>query len=275
MFSFSLVLTLLRARLHVVVLHVGQQLVGDLRQHLLRQNAGSTSSRLVVHHELGDVTSCIVSAGRQNLAVTVQVLHLGEVGTADADDNDRHWRVGGGNDGGLGGVHVVDGTISQDEQDGVLLIRRTELTRCDVIRGTEQRSEQRRSGENHIVDGSLVDRLHAFDALGFCLSTGLQTEAVLHGQELSIVSFHTSSEAEDRICLVSVVRLQDVSHGTEGFLVVIDGHTGVIDVMQRLWGGRISVTAREVDGDGERDLATSIDEVGEGRVVLDVAVVGV
>lgn len=59
--------------------------------------------------------------GPQNAGVSVQELHGGKVGVADADDDDGHRQLGRLNDGVASLVHVADDAVRDDEEGEVLL----------------------------------------------------------------------------------------------------------------------------------------------------------
>lgn len=72
--------------------------------------------------KLDDVPQDGLSFGRpQDPVITIQHLHVTEVGVSDPDDDDGHGEVGGLNDGLPGVSHVSDDAVRQDQQDEVLL----------------------------------------------------------------------------------------------------------------------------------------------------------
>lgn len=72
--------------------------------------------------ELDDVPEDGLSFGRsQDSIVSVQHLHVAEVGVPDPDDDDGHREVGGLDDGLPRVGHVGDDAVGQDQQDEVLL----------------------------------------------------------------------------------------------------------------------------------------------------------
>lgn len=72
--------------------------------------------------KLDDVSEDRLSSGRsQDPVITIQHLHVAEVGIPDPDDDDRHGEVGGLDDSLPRVGHVGDDTVCQDQQDEVLL----------------------------------------------------------------------------------------------------------------------------------------------------------
>lgn len=74
-------------------------------------------------HKLDDVSKDRLALGRpQNPIVTIQHLHVTEVSVPHAHNDDGHGEVGGMDDGLPSVCHVRDDTVSQDQQDEVLLL---------------------------------------------------------------------------------------------------------------------------------------------------------
>lgn len=79
--------------------------------------------------ELDDVPEDRLSFRRsQDPVVTVQHLHVAEVGVPDPDDDDGHGEVRGLDDGLPRVGHVGDDAVRQDQQDEVLLRDRTQTS---------------------------------------------------------------------------------------------------------------------------------------------------
>jgi len=77
---------------------------------------------LPVRHKLDDVSNGRLSDLRaQASIVPVQELHGTEVGPPDANDDDGHGQAGGVDDGAARLIHVCDHSVSDDQQNKVLL----------------------------------------------------------------------------------------------------------------------------------------------------------
>ena len=99
--------------------HVGNQLDWHLLEDLLGQV--STGHGIVEHHELHDVTSArLATLVRQAATVAIELLHHGEVSSADAHNDDRAGKLGQLVDQVASLPHVVDGAVRQDQQGLVL-----------------------------------------------------------------------------------------------------------------------------------------------------------
>lgn len=72
--------------------------------------------------ELDDIADGLLpGVGPQNAGVSIQKLHGGEVGVADADDDDGHRQLGRLNDGVASLIHVANDAVRDDEESEVLL----------------------------------------------------------------------------------------------------------------------------------------------------------
>lgn len=82
-------------------------------------------------HNIAD--GLLAGVGPQHAGISIQELHGGEVGVANADDDDGHGQLGRLDDGVAGLVHVADDAVCDDEESEVLLQGRGgEKRRADI-----------------------------------------------------------------------------------------------------------------------------------------------
>lgn len=96
-----------------------------LTDQLESQKVLSYIFKLPEWYELHNVSHCsLASHGAQAPIVPIQELHGSEICIPDSDDDDGHGQTGGVDNGVTSLVHVRDDSISDDEENKVLLWRR-------------------------------------------------------------------------------------------------------------------------------------------------------
>mmetsp|Transcript_26131 Transcript_26131/g.66524 ORF Transcript_26131/g.66524 Transcript_26131/m.66524 type:complete len:231 (-) Transcript_26131:639-1331(-) len=112
-----------RRRHDVARAAVGQELARQLRQQLGSQRVTAVLE-VAELDKLHDVALRGLAMRGQPHLVAVQDLHVGELGVADAHDEDGHGQLRGLDDGAHRVVHVHDLAVRQDEQHVVAQVRR-------------------------------------------------------------------------------------------------------------------------------------------------------
>ena len=96
-----------------------------LSKEIAPENPLAYIFKLPVRYKLHDVSHrSLASRGAQAPVVSVQELHGSEICVPNPNNDDRHGQAGGVDDGIPGLVHVCDDSVSNDEEDKVLLWRR-------------------------------------------------------------------------------------------------------------------------------------------------------
>mmetsp|Transcript_51539 Transcript_51539/g.104893 ORF Transcript_51539/g.104893 Transcript_51539/m.104893 type:complete len:355 (+) Transcript_51539:254-1318(+) len=223
-----------------------------------------------MRHKLDDISLGCLVASLEQFLVAVQSFHACKVSCAHADYDDTQRLGGGGHNGCFGRLHVVDHTVGDDEQDGVLLVGLRAVGGGGDGRGcAEKRAEKSRTREVDIIHAVLVclhDSLHSMHLQ----PTPVDREAVLGRRHVAVRLTHLGAESVHWVHLVGVIGPKDLSHSLDGALVRVHLPTvrRVLEV-QRVGHVWVTIRAREVNRSDQRDLAPIGDEIRERGAAQD------
>lgn len=99
------------------VLHVTHKLPGNFLEYLLSKIAAF--HRILEAHKLDDVTFRILSAITETATIAIKLLHGGEVCISNTNNDDGAGELGKCNDRIDRGRHVMNSSISEDQQDRI------------------------------------------------------------------------------------------------------------------------------------------------------------
>merc|ERR1712004_728836 len=149
-------------------LHEPNNLVWKLSKHLASQKpfvpAPIAAHEPVEFDELHNVSHCCAPSLLQQCVVRVKLVHGLEVLVANPDDDDRHGKVRRRDYGRLGGLHVANDAVGDDEEhlvvDRVVLEGSGKLGHMVDYRGKIGRAVQLHAVESVVVRGD--DPIYAF-----------------------------------------------------------------------------------------------------------------
>ena len=172
-------------------------------------------------NELNDVTSGWHSLGVSDTAtIAVQSLHRREVGPSDTNNDDRAWHLRKLTDQVNSRWHVVDCTVSQEQED--LVLAHTHSRYDIVFELSQERSEQGWTTKTDLRECLSVGVDNSLDSNDVGISSvAIHGEAVVN-TVLTKVTGNTS-ETEDGEAFVIVVGLNDHANVHESRLVLVVG----------------------------------------------------
>lgn len=213
--------------------------------------------------KLDDVTLLVllVPLGVEGRLVCIKLFHAGEVGAADANDDDGEWETGGGHNRINRLLHVHDGTIGQDQQDRVLLIilrlllHLLHAVSVHVLEdGCEVGWPEQAGLRNRVL-------IHAKNAL-HAVALGVEDVAIEGEAVANLHTFEeTAAEAEHWVLLIRIILLQNASNTHDGMLILIGLPT--THKMQRVRIRDLTIRRSEIHCNLQADLAPTEDVVQE------------
>lgn len=199
---------------NVLSLEVLDQLVRHLAQHFLRQQIG-VSGEVPEWHKLHNVSG-LVSAGSlriQRVGIGIQGIHVIELEVANANDDYGQRQAGSSHNLVRGRRHVRDGSICENQQNGVLLlilITLRHLLRTISIDIAQKLSKVRWAIELTLSNCTPVDPEDTFNSGNFWIgNVAVEREAV----GSSLIAGEPGSKTVNRVLLIFVIMLQNVPDG--------------------------------------------------------------
>mmetsp|Transcript_106693 Transcript_106693/g.309451 ORF Transcript_106693/g.309451 Transcript_106693/m.309451 type:complete len:302 (-) Transcript_106693:1287-2192(-) len=256
---------LLRHRLlrrDVAHLCIREDLVRDLGDHLLGEARLLSQSVEVVHlDELNDVTRrALARRVMDRMVVRVQDHHVGEVRVAHTNNNDGHGELGGLHDRVHGLLHVVDHAVGDDQEHRVVAhlpvggVPRQPRARADEL------AEEGRTREADLTERHLVRVKNTRHAVGI----DLRDDRKAVGDLPPIGRLDAAAEAVDWEELIMIILLKHCEYRGDGRLILVEGHTRGVAVVQGARQGGVAVRARVVDPDHNVDLHAAAKVVDHG-----------
>jgi hypothetical protein len=242
-------------------LEVFGDLCWNLTKHLFCQERRVTAV-FEIRHKLNNVPRLVLfKLGRVKWCfICVQLLHTGEVGLANADNDNGEWEAGRHDDSINSLLHVHNSTISQNKQDGVLLIVLRHFLHFllavahDILYYRREKSRSHQGRPLYRVLVNIQDALHAYHLRSENVAIKCKTMAYL----LRLHDF--TSETINRILLVGIVLFQDVANGHESVHILIWLAVRVQKVQRSSILDR-TIGGSKIDSYLETDLASTEDVV--------------
>jgi len=252
--------------------HEVEELAWDLIESLFGKKMGIVLE-LVVRHKLHNISFTVLPEGLrvERLVVTVEDVHVAEVGIAHSDDNDSDRLRRATDDLVNRFLHVVDDTVGEQEQDVVLLVLLVHNFRLsNVVDLAQDFSKMRRPVQLSVLDGMLVDSDHLVESVHTRVEdVSVESEAVRGALG---VGRNSATKAIQVDLLAAVVELEDAANIFDGLQVLV---VVGVEVMKRISALRVTVRKSEIDSDREVDFTASEDVLQEGVTALNFQVLKV
>lgn len=256
--------------LNAALSHVTDKLSGQLGQRFPGQKR-RVVLELIEGDELYDVGRSVLAErlGVESFVITVKHVHGGEVRIADANDNDRQWVVAASDNLVDRLLNVVDDTVGDDQQHLELLVAIAAWVGLShAVHCVEDAAEVRGPVQIHDVHAVLVvvhDSLEPIDLR--VEDVAIHRETVVRAL---VVWGHAGTETEKIDLFIGVIVLQDTADLVNHLQILVAGR---VKVVERLRGAGVPITQREVDRDGQVNIAAAKNVLEERVFLLEFAVV--
>jgi len=146
-------------------LHEIKNLIGNFLEGSLGKLRDTALGSINEGHELDDITASGASSITKSVAISIKDVHGSEVTVSDTHDNDGERLIRGSDESRDGLIGVANGTIGDDEQDGVVLVVGAIRLHGGRVGHLDQFAEVGGTGKLDIDKRALVGLLEALDAL--------------------------------------------------------------------------------------------------------------
>ena len=239
-------------------------LLRELFEDLLCKD--TSLDRISVLNELYTVAKCHLtrrSSDEGARTISVEEVHLREIGSTDSNDNDTARTSRAPDDKLFGSRHVMDDSISEKDKSLVHFVSLKSLSFHMLYKSSQNASKHGRATKFDLRKSTSVhahDVLHELDFR--LLRVTVQREAMADSRGAHVVGNTTKSE--NREALIKIVRFKDATHLEHSSFILIQVGQGMEGIRVVL----VSIRGGVVNSHDHRNLPSRVDDLHERRLLL-------